>query len=114
MGLAFYSYLMTKPQHFGVEIREARVAAKMSREELAVLSGTTSDAIADFENETERDPKWSTLARIYAVLGIPASKLDPAVQHAVAAARKPRPESVRVAKALKDQQERMRKRHPER
>lgn len=103
--------MVTKAQHFGVTVKEARLAQNMSRETLAVLTGTTSDAIRDYEENTGRDPRWSTLARICAVLQIPMDEVPGWIEHAVVAARNRRPESPKAAKALKEQQERMRKRH---
>jgi len=113
VGLAFNMLVVTRPLHLGAVIFAAREKAGMTQQALAYLAGTTPDAISAIEKGT-RKPEWPTLARIAAVLQIPASQLDSAIEYEVAAARSPRPESPKTAKALKDQQERMRKRHTER
>lgn len=113
MGLAFYSEVVVKSQQIGVVIRAAREAADMSQQSLAHLAGTTVDGISAIERGA-RNPGWPTLARIAAVLQIPASELDSAIEYEVAAARAKAPKSPQEAKALREQQERMRKRHTER
>lgn len=113
MGLAFNMGVMTRPQHLGTVVLAARTKLGMTQQTLAYLAGTTPDAISQIEKGT-RQPEWPTLARLAAVLHIPMGMLDPAVEHEVAAARAPQPETSRTAKALKDQRERMRKRHSER
>ena len=113
VGLAFNITLMTRPQQLGQIIKAAREKIEMTQQALAYLAETTPDAIWAIE-KGERNPGWKTLARIAAVLQIPASELDSAIQYEVAAARSPRPENSKAAKALKEQQERMRKRHLER
>jgi DNA-binding XRE family transcriptional regulator len=113
VGLAFNMPVMARPQHLGAVIFAARERAAMTQQALAYLAGTTPDAISAIEKGT-RKPEWPTLARIAAVLEIPASQLDSAIEFEVAAARKPQAESPKTAKALKEQQERMRRRHTER
>lgn len=110
MGLAFYSDLV-KSQQIGVVIRAARERAGMSQQSLAHLAGTTVDGISAIEIG-KRNPGWSTLARIAAVLDI--TEFTGAIQYEVAAARSKAPQSPQEAKALREQQDRMRKRHTER
>lgn len=114
VGLAFYSHVV-KSQQIGVVIRAARETAGMSQQSLAHLAGTTVDGISAIEIG-KRNPGWPTLARIAAVLQIPASALDGAIEYEsqLAAARSKAPKSPQEAKALREQQERMRKRHAER
>lgn len=112
MGLAFYSAAV-KSQQIGVVIKAAREAAGMSQQSLAHLAGTTVDGIGKIEKGS-RMPMWDTLARIAAVLQIPASELDSSIEYEVAAASAKAPKSPQEAKALREQQERMRKRHTER
>lgn len=113
MGPPFNIAVVTRPQHLGLVIYAARLKAGKTQQALAYLAGTTPDAISAIEKGA-RKPEWPTLARIAAVLEIPASELDSAIEYEVAAARSPRPESPKTDKALKDQRERMRKRHTER
>ncbi|HEV8575360.1 MAG TPA: helix-turn-helix transcriptional regulator [Dehalococcoidia bacterium] len=105
--------VVTRPQQLGTVVLAARLKVGMTQQTLAYLAGTTPDAISAIEKGT-RKPEWPTLARIAAVLQIPASSLDSAIEFEVAAARKPQPENPKTDKALKDQRERMRKRHLER
>lgn len=107
MGLAFYSR-MVKSQPIGEVIRAAREAIPMSQESLAHLAGTNLNAVSEIELG-KRNPGWATLARIAAVLQI--TEFDNAIQYEVAAARSKAPKSLIEAKALREQQERMRKRH---
>lgn len=100
-------------QQIGVVVKAAREKKGMSQESLAYLAGTTSDAIWGIEKGS-RIPRWDTLARIAAVLEIPASALDSAIEHEVAAARAKVPQSERDLKALREQARRMRERHSER
>lgn len=113
MGLAFNILVMARPQHLGAVIYAARERAGMTQQALAYLAGTTPDAISQIESGA-RKPKWETLARIAAVLQIQLGDLDGPAEIEVAAARKPKPESEKTDKLLKDQRERMRKRHLER
>ena len=113
MGLAFNMSVVTRPLHLGAVIYAARTKMGMTQQALAYLAGTTSDAISQIESG-ERKPKWETLARLAAVLEIPLGGLDGPAAIEVAAARQPKPENEKADRALKDQRERMRKRHPER
>lgn len=113
MGLSFNIPDVTRPQHLGSVVLAARNKMGMTQQALAYLAGTTPDAISAIESG-KRSPEWPTLARIAAVLQIPMGMLDSAVEHEVAAARKPQPESPDTDRALREQRKRMRKRHTER
>jgi transcriptional regulator with XRE-family HTH domain len=52
----------------GTELRSARLAAGLSQRELAELAGTSQPAVALYESG-EREPGFSTLARLLAATG---------------------------------------------
>lgn len=53
-----------------VLLAEARLAAGMSQRAVAAAIGTRQSAVSELETGVTQDPKWSTLTRYAAAVGV--------------------------------------------
>lgn len=62
-------------QTFGQKLKQAREAADLTREQLAVRAGIHSNTVASLERSTEPEGTVATLTKIATVLGLDLSEL---------------------------------------
>ncbi len=89
---------MSELPFFAVRLREIRMAAKMTQEELAQRAGVTRVTIARLETG-EREPSWSTVVAIANALGVAVTAFVPLVPEDKPAAEKPAPKTKRNKKS---------------
>jgi len=64
-----------EPPPFGARLRELRTAQDLTQRELADRAGVPLSRVFKLEQGKENDPRWSTVLKLAAGLGVPVGAL---------------------------------------